>query len=95
MITDTIREHCPEATWLVHSSGSQTFVLAAIATGVHTRVGFEDSPFPPHNLEPRSNADYVDWAVTQARRHGREPATPAQARDLLGLLPPVAEAMSA
>ena len=81
----------------MHSSGSQTFVRAAIAiaTGVHTRVEFEDSPFLPHNPEPSSNADYVEWAVTQARLHGREPATPAQAHDLLGLLPPVAAAMSA
>jgi 3-keto-5-aminohexanoate cleavage enzyme len=89
LLTDTIREFYPEATWLAHSSGSQTFVIAAIAiaTGAHIRVGFEDSPFLPNNPSPHSNAEYVEWAVTLARLHGREPATPAQARELLGLLP--------
>jgi len=91
LITDTIREFYPEATWLAHSSGSQTFVIGAIAiaTGAHLRVGFEDSPFLPNNPQPISNAEYVAWAVALARAHGREPATPAQARELLGLLPPV------
>jgi uncharacterized protein (DUF849 family) len=89
LITDTIREFYPEATWLAHSSGSQTFTIAAIAivTGAHIRVGFEDSPFLPNNPSPLSNAQYVEWAVDQARAHGREPATPQQARELLGLLP--------
>ncbi len=89
MITDNIRELYPEATWLAHSSGSQTFVLCsiAIATGAHIRVGFEDSPFLPNNPQPVSNAQYVEWAVTMARLNGREPATPAQAREMLGLLP--------
>jgi 3-keto-5-aminohexanoate cleavage enzyme len=89
MLTDNIRELYPEATWLAHSSGSQTFVLCsiAIATGAHIRVGFEDSPFLPHNPLPTSNAEYLEWAVTLARLQGREPATPAQARGILGLLP--------
>jgi 3-keto-5-aminohexanoate cleavage enzyme len=89
MLTDNIRELYPEATWLAHSSGSQTFVLCsiAVATGAHIRVGFEDSPFLLHNPVPRSNAEYVEWAVTLARLQGREPASPGQAREILGLLP--------
>ncbi|HZA23148.1 MAG TPA: 3-keto-5-aminohexanoate cleavage protein [Dehalococcoidia bacterium] len=89
MLTDNIRELYPEATWLAHSSGSQTFVLCgiAIATGAHIRVGFEDSPFLPHQPLPRSNAEYVEWAVTLARLQGREPASSSQAREILGLLP--------
>ncbi len=89
MLTDNIREFYPEATWLSHSSGDQTFVIAviAIATGAHIRVGFADCPFLPNNPSPTSNAQYVDWAVTMARHQGREPATPAQAREILGLLP--------
>jgi 3-keto-5-aminohexanoate cleavage enzyme len=89
LLTDTIREFYPEATWLAHSSGSQTFVIAAIAiaTGAHIRVGFEDSPFLPNNSSPASSAQYVEWAVMLARAHGREPATPEQARQILDLLP--------
>ena len=49
----------------------------------------EDSPFLPGNPTPRSNAEYVEWAVNLARLQGREPATPSQAREILGLLPPV------
>lgn len=90
MLTENIREFYPEATWLAHSSGDQTFIIAgiAIATGAHIRVGFEDSPFLPNNPAPTSNAQYIEWAVTMARHQGREPATPAQAREILGLLPP-------
>ncbi len=90
-LTDTIREFYPNATWLAHGSGLETFTIVAlaIATGAHLRVGFEDSPRLPNNPQPRSNAEYLEWAVTLARLHGREPATPAQAREMLGLLPPV------
>ena len=89
LITDAIEEFYPEATWLAHSSGEQTFVLAGIAivTGAHIRVGMEDSPFLPNNPSPLSNAQYIEWAATLARLHGREPATPEQAREMLGLLP--------
>ena len=91
MLTENIRELYPDATWLAHSSGEQTFVIAgiAVATGAHIRVGMEDSPFLPGNPTPRSNAEYVEWAVNLARLQGREPATPSQAREILGLLPPV------
>ncbi len=90
-LTENIRECYPEATWLAHGSGRQTFTIAAIAiaTGAHTRVGMEDSPFLPNNPCPRSNAEYVEWAVSLARAHGREPATPSQAREILGLLPAI------
>lgn len=89
LIAETIRERYPESTWLTHSSLGQTFPLCAIAiaTGYHIRVGMEDSPFLPNNPQPKSNAEYIEWAVTMARLHGREPATPQQAREMLGLNP--------
>lgn len=88
LVADTIRERYPQAIWLAHSSMGQTFPLCAIAiaTGAHVRVGFEDSPFLPNNPQPSSNAQYIEWAVTMARLQGREPATPAEARGMLGLL---------
>ena len=46
-----------------------------------------DSPFLPNNDAPISNAEYVDWAVALSRLQGREPASPAQAREILRLLP--------
>ena len=87
-ITDRIREFYPKATWVAHGNGLLTFgiVALAIATGAHVRVGFEDSPWLPNNPQPRSNADLVEWAVTMSRLHGREPATPAQARENFNLI---------
>jgi uncharacterized protein (DUF849 family) len=89
LLAETIRERYPKATWLAHSSMGQTFPLCAIAiaTGAHIRVGFEDCPFLPNNPQPTSNAQYIEWAVTMARLNGREPATPQQAREILGLIP--------
>ena len=90
-LTDTIKEFYPDATWIAHSSGPQTFTIVAlaIATGAHVRVGFEDSPRLPNDPQPKSSADFVEWAVTMARSLGREPATPSRAREMLKLLPPV------
>lgn len=82
------RRSCyPTALLIAHGSGLHAFTIAAmaIAMGDHVRIGFEDSPRLPTNAMPRSNADLVEWAVTVARLHGREPATPSQARALLRL----------
>ena len=58
LITDNIKEFYPDATWLVHSSGRQTFVLGAIAvaTGAHIRVGFEDCPTKMRQYPMRSTS---------------------------------------
>ena len=87
-IADRIKEFNPNAIWIAHGSGLQTFeiVSLAIATGAHVRVGFEDSPSLPNNPHPRSSADHVEWAVGMSRLHGREPATPSQAREILKLI---------
>ncbi len=91
-LTDTIKERYPDATWIAHGGEMETFTIVALAitTGAHVRVGFEDSPSLPNNPQPRSNAEFVDWAVTMARLQGREPATPSEAREILKLLPPPA-----
>ena len=53
--------------------------------GHHIRVGLEDSVYyGPHQLAT-SNAQLVERAVRIARELGREVATPAQAREMLGL----------
>ena len=86
-LTQAVREFFPNALLIAHGSGLQTFTIGAfaIATGDHLRVGFEDSPRTPTNPQPRSSAEFVEWAAALARLHGREPATPRQARDLLHL----------
>lgn len=59
------------------ADGERTWELldAALARGHHIRVGIGDNPgaFPD-----ATNAELVERAVELARRHGLEPATPAQ-----------------
>lgn len=86
-LVEQLRSFYPNALLIAHGSGLHTFIIGAmaIAMGDHIRIGFEDSPRLPTNAMPRSNADFVEWAVAVARLHGREPATPSQARALLRL----------
>lgn len=57
----------------------------AIIMGHHIRVGLEDEVYyAPHQLAT-SNAQLVERAVRIAKELGRPIATPAQAREMLGL----------
>ncbi len=88
-LADTTREFFPEAMLLAHGVEDDAYAIAALAvsTGAHLRVGLEDclqlSGCPP----AQSNAELVEWAVKLARLHGREPASPTEARQLLKLAP--------
>jgi 3-keto-5-aminohexanoate cleavage enzyme len=57
----------------------------AMSLGGHVRVGWEDNPYLPDGTPSRSNAELVDTIVKLARLMGREPATPAEAREIIGL----------
>ena len=86
-MTDCVREVFPQAIWAAHGIEDSVFHIAAlaIAGGDHLRIGFEDRATLSDGRPATSNAEFVTWAVAAARAHGREPATPAQARALLGL----------
>ncbi len=86
-MTDCVRELFPQAIWAAHGIEDSVFHIAAlaIAGGDHLRIGFEDRATLNDGRPATSNAEFVAWAVSAARAHGREPATPAQARALLGL----------
>jgi uncharacterized protein (DUF849 family) len=62
--------------------------LAAVTMGVllggHVRVGLEDAIHDPDG-RPRPNAWFVERAVRMLTDLGHEPATPAEAREILGL----------
>ena len=58
---------------------------AALIMGGHVRVGLEDNLRVSRDRRAESNAELVDKALELARLLDREPATAAQARDLLGL----------
>jgi len=86
-ITDCVKEVFPNATWIAHGIEDSVFTIAslAITTGAHVRVGFEDRATLLDGSVASSNADYVSWVTEAARAHGREPATPQEARRILGV----------
>ena len=53
--------------------------------GGHARAGFEDNPYYRPGELAKSNAQLIERLVRLARELGREIATPADARVMLGL----------
>ncbi len=75
-------------TWSVIGAGyPQEFQLAALAVllGGNVRVGMEDNLKIGHDSYARSNAELVEKVVKIVRALDREPATPNEARQILGL----------
>lgn len=78
-----------DATYTVAGIGRYEFPLAvaAIVDGGHVRVGFEDNVFISKGVVAKSNGELVAKVVRLAKEFGREVATPAEARQILGLPP--------
>ncbi|MDQ3953478.1 MAG: 3-keto-5-aminohexanoate cleavage protein [Actinomycetota bacterium] len=80
--------HLPEdATWSATGIGRSHLPVAeqTIALGGHVRTGFEDVLYYSEGQRATSNAQLIRRVADVARHAGREVATPAQARDVLGL----------
>ncbi|MDR1778512.1 MAG: 3-keto-5-aminohexanoate cleavage protein [Clostridiales Family XIII bacterium] len=77
----------PGSTWCATGIGRAQFPLAAAAIqmGGHIRVGFEDNVYLEKGVLAPGNAALVEKAVGLARAVGRPVATPAEAREILGL----------
>lgn len=67
--------------------GSQQLPLSvlSIVLGGHVRVGLEDSLYYSRGRQAASNAELVERVAVLAEQLGRRVATPAEARELLGL----------
>jgi uncharacterized protein (DUF849 family) len=63
-------------------------VAQACLLGGHVRVGLEDNLYIEKGVLAPSNAALVERAVQLVRLLGREVATPAEARSILGLTLP-------
>lgn len=76
-----------DATYTVAGVGRFEFPLAAAAIidGGHVRVGFEDNVYLSKGVVAKSNGELVAKVVRLAKELGREIATPAEAREILGL----------
>ena len=77
------------STYTVAGVGRYEFPLAAMAIihGGHVRVGFEDNVYISKGVLAKSNGELVAKVVRLANEFGREIATPAEARQILGLAP--------
>ena len=73
-----------ERVWFVHCYGTAILPMAAeaIALGGHVRIGLGDETF---DAEKPTNAELVARVVEMARAAGRKVATPAEAREMMGL----------
>lgn len=78
-----------DATYTVAGVGRFEFPLAvaAIIDGGHVRVGFEDNVFLSKGVLAKSNGELVEKVVRLAKELGRDIASPAEAREILGLKP--------
>jgi uncharacterized protein (DUF849 family) len=86
----TMRDHLPSgALWAAFGIGAAQFPMAAQAVllGGHVRVGLEDNLYLSRGVPAPSNAALVEMAVAIVEQLGEHPASPAEARALLGLAP--------
>ncbi len=60
-------------------------LLATLALGGHVRVGLEDNIYYSKGVLAKSNAQLVERAAQIIRSAGMEPATPDEARKILGI----------
>jgi uncharacterized protein (DUF849 family) len=79
----------PGATWTAAGVARHQFEVAqwAMELGGHCRTGLEDNIRFDGTRLAASNAELVKKLADECGRHGRRPATPAEARALLGLRP--------
>lgn len=79
-----------DARWAAMGIGRMEFPIVAQAAilGGHVRVGLEDNLYIEKGVYAPSNAVLVERAVGLVRLLGKEVATPAEARTMLGLRSP-------
>ena len=81
--------HLPENTiWSAAGIGTAhlPIMYAALALGGHIRVGLEDNLYMARGVKA-TNESLVLRAVEAVKEFGKTPATPAEAREMLGLAP--------
>ena len=85
----TVNRLFPGAPWCAAGIGSAQIVLNdwAVSSGGHARTGLEDNVRLDKTTLAPSNAALVGRVVALFEKYGRPVATPAQARQMLGLRP--------
>ena len=82
-----VRQVPSEYPWSVCAVGAAEYPMVnmGLILGGNVRVGFEDNIYVGPGVRARSNAEMVEKAVRMAKELGREIASPAEAREILGL----------
>jgi len=81
-------EHIPgNATWSTIGIGRWQIDMAmmALIMGGHIRVGMEDNIYLERGVLAKTNAQLVERVIRVCKEYGRDIATPAETRDILGL----------
>ena len=84
---ETMESLCPGSTWSCFGVGhcALEMLYGAVALGGHIRVGMEDNVMYAKGQLAACNAQFVERAARVIREYGNEVATPAEAREILGL----------
>lgn len=84
---ETMDTLCPGSTWSAFGVGhsAMEIMYATIALGGHLRVGMEDNVMYAKGVLAESNRQFVERARRCVEEYGKEVATPAEAREILGL----------
>lgn len=84
-----LEELMPGATWTAAGIGRHQLEVArwAMELGGHVRTGLEDNLKYDRTRLARSNAELVSQAADECAAYDRHPASPVEARELLGLRP--------
>jgi 3-keto-5-aminohexanoate cleavage enzyme len=67
-----------------HSGWDMKLTVMNMTLGGHARAGFEDTPYYIGGELASSNAQLIERIVRSGRELGREPASPEEARQILG-----------
>lgn len=79
------------STWSAFGIGKYhlEILYATLALGGHIRVGMEDNIYYSKGRLAKSNAEFVERAVRIIKEINKRPATPKEAREILGIPSPV------
>lgn len=76
-----------EFNWSVCAAGRHQFAMCnlSLLLGGNVRVGLEDNLYLEKGVQAKSNAEQVEKIIRMGRELGIEPASPDEAREILGL----------
>jgi uncharacterized protein (DUF849 family) len=86
-LVNTARVQLGEFKWSVCAAGKNQFPMCTqgLIMGGHTRVGLEDNLYLEKGVKAKNSGEQIAKIIRIARELGIEPATPAEARELLEL----------